>query len=366
MNILYCSCVNTNKDAGLYWSIPNQVKAQSKYDHVFWYNLWKEETPEWNVTGLYHSLLDYPSGHLEDLPRPFDKPDLVIFETVYVFAFNRFVYDVWEKKIPYIIVPRGSLTASAQHIKPLKKQIGNLIFFKKFVKRALAIQYLTENEYKESGNKWNKSYLIISNGIAIKDTVKIWKGNGLMSLKGVFIGRISIYHKGLDLLIDACTRVQMQLRKYSCTIHVYGPDREGAKKVLRQRVVNNGISDILIIEEAPVFDQVKEQVLLSSDFFVLTSRLEGHPMGLIEALAYGLPCLVTEGTNMATEIEKYGAGWSSETSAEGIALALEKMLLERDLFSVKSSQAIKLSKQYNWDLLGELASNKYKALLNCR
>lgn len=364
MNILFCSSIYANKDTGLYWSIPNQVKAQGKYDNVFWYNLWMGETEEWKTTNYYHSLQDYPSGRLKDLPAPFNTPDFVVFETVYIFAFKAIVFDVWRKKIPYIVIPRSSLTAPAQKIKPVKKWIGNLLFFWKFTRKALAIQYLTENEYKESGDEWNKNHLIISNGIAVKENVKVWKKNEQGVLRGVFIGRISIYHKGLDLLIEACMKIQTKLREHSCVIHVYGPDRENAKKVLRQKITDSNINDILFIEEMPIFGQEKEHVLLSSDFFVLTSRLEGHPMGLIEALSYGLPCLVTKGTNMASEIEEYGAGWSSETSIEGIVAALEKMLFERNSFPSKSEQAVKLAKQYNWDFLGELASNKYKELLS--
>jgi len=37
-----------------------------------------------------------------------------------------------------------------------------------------------------------------------------------------------------------------------------------------------------------IFDDEKEKKQLESDFFILTSRFEGHPMGLIEALSYGL------------------------------------------------------------------------------
>ena len=59
-------------------------------------------------------------------------------------------------------------------------------------------------------------------------------------------------------------------------------------------------------------------------------------MGLIEALSYGLPCLVTSGTNMADEIEKADAGWTADVSVEGIVRAL-KLLLEEKILPPKRS-----------------------------
>lgn len=39
-------------------------------------------------------------------------------------------------------------------------------------------------------------------------------------------------------------------------------------------------------------------VLLQTDLFIQTSRHEGMPMGLLEALSIGVPCLVTVGTSL--------------------------------------------------------------------
>lgn len=39
MNILYISKLDGRPWMGPTYSVPNQVKAQSKYDNVFWYNL---------------------------------------------------------------------------------------------------------------------------------------------------------------------------------------------------------------------------------------------------------------------------------------------------------------------------------------
>lgn len=68
-------------------------------------------------------------------------------------------------------------------------------------------------------------------------------------------------------------------------------------------------------------------------------------MGLIEALAYGLPVLVTEGANMKEEIQKADAGWGCNTSRESIKECLLKMISDQRRFSEKSKNARDLSKQ---------------------
>ena len=42
------------------------------------------------------------------------------------------------------------------------------------------------------------------------------------------------------------------------------------------------------------------------DLFIHTFRFEGHPIAVLEALSYGIPCLLTPGTNMAGEVEAAG------------------------------------------------------------
>lgn len=50
-------------------------------------------------------------------------------------------------------------------------------------------------------------------------------------------------------------------------------------------------------------------------------------MGLIEALSYGLPSVVTRGSNMLKEIKEADAGWVAEIDAISIAQALKKMVI---------------------------------------
>ncbi|MEN1932826.1 glycosyltransferase [Escherichia coli] len=53
-----------------------------------------------------------------------------------------------------------------------------------------------------------------------------------------------------------------------------------------------------------MFGLKKEEVLESNNIFIMTSRYEGLPVSVLEALAYGNICLLTEGTNMAKIVKK--------------------------------------------------------------
>ncbi|MBD2508806.1 glycosyltransferase [Nostoc muscorum FACHB-395] len=65
------------------------------------------------------------------------------------------------------------------------------------------------------------------------------------------------------------------------------------------------------------------------DLLIHTFRFEGHPIAVLEALSYGIPCLLTPGTNIAGEVEAAGAGWSVEDTPAAIAKGMQDVLAAR-------------------------------------
>lgn len=359
MNIVYVTELTKNKWAGPNTSVPKQIEAQSKIDNVFWYNVNNLVKAQKAGEIKCHCLDEYPALAIDKLPSPFNKPDLVIFEGLYHWQFLKIAKSCRKNRVPYIIIPRSSLTYQAQKSKAMKKKVGNFLLFNRFIKKAAAVQYLTQKEYLDSGDKWNSKYIIIPNGIDEKESVKELFNTDV--IKGIFIGRLDIYHKGLDLLIQACGKLKGELERNNCKIYIHGPEMGKSKSKLEELIANYRLENIIFIKEA-VYDNEKQKRLLESDFFILTSRFEGHPMGLIEALSYGLPCLATNGTNMAEEIKKADAGWTAEVSVESIVGALKSLLKERN-FSQKGRNALNLSKRYNWDTLARISHEKYHEII---
>ena len=361
MNILYLSHLGDDLAAGPTYSVPKQIEAQSKIDNVFWYNAVDKGLSEWRELTYYHDKREFPNETIADLPAPFNKPDIVVVELFYNMVKSKFIWELLRSNLPYVIIPRGELTHQAQLRKHIKKLATNLLVTYRYAKKAKAIQYLTEQERQDSGSKWNETQIIVPNGIDIPEL----KANESFigdSIECVSIGRIEPYQKGLDMLIEACVHLRDTLKQNNVHISIYGPDRENKAEGLQNEIIQNGLEDIISIH-GPVYGNEKKNILLSSNVFLMPSRFEGHPMALIEALSYGLPCIATTGSNMKKEVEEYDAGWTAECSADSIVESICHMIKEKSQVSMKSIQAQKLAENYRWDVIANVTHNKYCELL---
>ena len=223
MNILYISHLFKKASSGPNYSVPAQIKAQSKLDNVFWLETTDTYFEFWLESGVFHNANEYKNVKIAQLPTPFNKPDLVVFEGFYFFEYIKYAKECRNLKIPYVIVPRSSLTKQGQKQKRLKKLVANFIFFNKFAKKASGIQFLTNKELNDSGFKWNKNNFVIPNGMVKRDLInREIKDN----LEGCYIGRFAIYQKGLDLLLKACKLIKDKLINANISISFYGFDNQ--------------------------------------------------------------------------------------------------------------------------------------------
>src|SRR5690625_3229752 len=147
---MYYSKLNGAKFAEMTYSVPSQIESQSKYDNVYWINLTSQKLTTPKNTVECNCLLDKNEYLTKNLPKPFNEPDLVVFQGVYHFEFYGISKELKKRNIPYVIVPRSSLTKGGQSFKPFKKKIGNSLIFNRFVKRASAIHYLSNQEKIDS------------------------------------------------------------------------------------------------------------------------------------------------------------------------------------------------------------------------
>lgn len=366
MNILHIAAISFNKSSGLTYAIPPLVSAQNKIENIHSALLITSSIVDIELNSFDFPIYVYKKGNivsdLRGLPIPFNEPDLVIFHSTYIPIHMKIAMQLKKRNIPYIIMPHGGMTKGAQNIKKVKKKLGNILIYNKFVKYSLALHCLTEGEYEET-KFWNKKMFVVSNGMFLPKEFNKKEKEQNDPIIFTFIGRLAINVKGLDLLLGGISKASENIRKSNCKFNIYGPDQSGSKKIIEKSISDYKIQDIVKLHE-PIYDNSKDAILKQTDIFVHTSRFEGHPMAVLEAMAYAIPCFLTPGTNMSKKVLLEDAGWEVQATVDSIADGIDKVISERDSFRNKGLNARNLViNKYSWENIAVQTINEYYNLL---
>jgi glycosyltransferase involved in cell wall biosynthesis len=117
---------------------------------------------------------------------------------------------------------------------------------------------------------------IIPNPIKTVNTVSTKKEKIILAA-----GRLT-HQKGFDLLIKAFAEVTS--KEWQLTILGDGPERENLKRLITEKRLKNRVQLPGLVKNIDTF-------FSQASIFVLSSRFEGFPNVLCEAMAAGLPCI---------------------------------------------------------------------------
>ena len=135
----------------------------------------------------------------------------------------------------------------------------------------------------------------------------------------IFTGRL---HEGKDLstLIEAWRRIVRQRPSAQLWLVGEGSEQRALVDQIRQAELSSHVT------LAGAFDDVRD-LLIAADLFVLPSRDEGLSLSLLEAMAIGLPVVVSDipGNRQLVEDDKQGLLFPV-ADAEALAAAIERVL----------------------------------------
>ena len=245
--------------------------------------------------------------------------------------------------LPFLITPNGGWQPEVFFGKRmLLKLIWVALWEQRLWSNARYVCAVSKLEMKNLQKlPWVSQVVYTPNGADLVQTQYDHRGSWL------FLGRLAIEQKGIDQMIRAYH--SLKLRGFRPPhLLLAGPDfREG-----RQRI-KNLVKSFCLSDDVTLLGEVtgrdKENLWRKSSVFIHTSRWEGTPHAVLEALAHGIPCLLTKETNLGLDVAKAGAGWCCSQGEKSIARVMQRILAEsRKLPSRSVSARAFVARHFGW------------------
>ena len=173
----------------------------------------------------------------------------------------------------------------------------------------------------------------------------------------LFLGRL-IPRKGADILIDAFA----QACPTTCRLVIAGPEGEpGYLALLAKRAHAAGVASRVIFAGA-LYDDAKAAVMTDSDIFVLPSRYENFANSAAEAVASGVPVIITDACGIRTLVDGR-AGLVITPDRQALTNAIRSLLSDRSLYEKLRAGCPGVAAQLGWDRLTEQMEGYYAQVL---
>jgi glycosyltransferase involved in cell wall biosynthesis len=164
----------------------------------------------------------------------------------------------------------------------------------------------------------------------------------------IFVGRLDVHRKGLDVLVRGIADAPRW------HLALIGPRFRDVNRLDRM-IVDLGVEERVHVVGERHGRRLQESVY-AADLFALTSRWEGLPMALLEALSLARPAVVSPAVERVIGVAAAGAGWVTGEADLGTVLRqVQPEDLER-----RGRAAVLLSKRYEWDTVAERYESAYE------
>lgn len=253
--------------------------------------------------------------------------------------------------VPYIVRPLGTLNQwGIQHRRPFVKQWSLKFIEKPLLQRAARVHFTSRQEQQEArGAGVHVPSAIIPLGLDIvpfrnlpdpaifREHYKIGDAPLILSL-----GRID-RKKGLDVLIAAFAEVHADCPKTRLVIAGDGDVTLLAE--LQAQAQSLGVAE-RVIWAGFLQGEAKLAALAAADLFVMPSHSENFGIAAVEALAAGVPTIVSTGVAVHHEISEAGAGVAVPVATVPLANAIRDLLADAPRRAAMRSAALNLAQSH--------------------
>ncbi len=211
-------------------------------------------------------------------------------------------------------------------------------------RRAAAVVSLTPSA-AASLTGWNRRLRVIASAVELPRSAhpEPLPAGGRRTI--VAVGRLE-REKGFDLLIDAFARLADRFPEVDLAIYGEGTQRAALQSQCDAHGLRNRVSMPGWV--SPIWPRLK-----AGKVFVLSSRYEGFPSALLEAMAAGMACVASDCPSGPAAIVRHeidGLLVPTESPAD-LAAGIERLLQSPELATRLGQAATDVAQRFSWDTM---------------
>lgn len=267
--------------------------------------------------------------------------------------------------LPVVIAPHGMLDAGALRYSRWKKHLVWKLWEHQALVAASCLQALGQAELEAIRSLGLAGPVaLIPNGVGLAELARshaappwaqvVPEGERVL----LFLGRFHA-KKGLAPLLNAWQSLTAEARRQGWWLAMVG---FGDRGELAARLAREPIERCFVL--GPCFGAEKEACLASASAFVLPSFSEGLPMAALEAMSWGLPCLLSPACNLPDAIAA-GAAWAVQPQPADLAARIQDLmpLPDAEAAAMGRRGRVLVAERFSWNTIARQCAALYGWIL---
>lgn len=291
--------------------------------------------------------------------------DVVHVHALYLFTSLASYAAVRAVGTPYVLTAHGALSPVIRARGVLQKRVADALWQRRMIEHANRLHVTSEAEALGAADVAPEvPRVVVPPGIRWAEFQRLRGGREFRQrhLQGftgpvvLFLGRLS-WVKGVDVLIDAYAVARRSVPE--ARLVIAGPDQESLGTALRRRAEQQGIGRETVFTGLLLGDDYRA-ALAAADVWALASHSESFGIAAAEAMAAGLPTVVSDRVPLAVDIEAAAAGMVAPVDADAFGAAIARLLGDAALRAELSVTARKFAQRYDWKHVAEQLAAAYR------
>lgn len=260
--------------------------------------------------------------------------------------------------VPYVVRPHGALDPWSLGRKSWRKRAVLAAGGRRLLAGAARMQYTTsaEQQLAERALPWLPPGVVVP--LAVDDA---WFEQRAAREESPIILAMSRLEqkKGLELLIDAFAAASTDPAMARWRLVLAGDGARDYVSALQARAAASGAS-ARIEFVGWVSGEAKRELLRSAALLASPSLQENFGLSIAEAMAAGVPVLVSPGVNLADEVAASDAGWVVPRDLGALAAQLRTTAHDAAARARAGQAARRLAVRYRWSRSAALLADLYR------